>query len=502
MERHGFSWAWMVAALLGVSCSFTPLAVAEKPALSPSGTTEKDSSRVFFALESETHFTLTMTEAEWKAMADDMLSLKAIDGRMRTGNLRKASFSYRGSAGDVELAEVGIRTRGNMSRQLPEEGIKLNQAHFQLNFSEPFDLAPSDPAYAPRKDRRFLGMSTLALKCAYGNGNNDTGYDKSLIREVFSYRFLNSVGVNVGRATVGTLTFQLTDAKGTPTRRLYYGPYTVVETINKAFLKSRFGGKDNDGNLYKCLWQNAGPALLTDPGASGWAQAAVLGIEDWRTGLHPTYDLNSNKDSPDHRVLKEFVFHLNTKTGTALQAYLEDHFEVDRLLRALAGGLLVGNPDDYWAMGNNYYLYFHNKTGKGEFIPYDYDHSLGGGWMPFDTAAADPLTWANLTAQYGSGRDHPLVDRVLALSEYRNRYKAYLKAFATEAGGFNLAAFTRDHQAVANRLRRPKASNPADTWLTGIAVSNTGVVRSVTPSIEPYLVDYFAKKATAVASLR
>ena len=37
---------------------------------------------------------------------------------------------------------------------------------------------------------------------------------------------------------------------------------------------------------------------------------------------------------------------------------LDDNFEVERFLKTVAVDLLVGRWDNYWQMGNNYYLYF------------------------------------------------------------------------------------------------------------------------------------------------
>ncbi len=41
-----------------------------------------------------------------------------------------------------------------------------------------------------------------------------------------------------------------------------FGLYLGLEEIDKPFLRRRLGSLDNDGDLYKCLWLNEGPATL------------------------------------------------------------------------------------------------------------------------------------------------------------------------------------------------------------------------------------------------
>ncbi len=410
--------------------------------------------RALFSPDVVHEFEVAFTAAEWAGLLDDMLRYEAQYGDMRTGNYRRATVRYRGPAGDQELAEVGFRTRGNTTRVLPQDADgAFHRAHFRMKFNELFDLSAETPEGEARRARRFAGLRALNLK--WGNGD-----DPSQIREHYQYDLLHRAGVFAPRTGFARLTLVI---DGTP---VVFGLYTLVEPIDKEFLTRRFGAADDGGNLYKCLWQREGPATLepvTNPRA--------IGVKDWTRNYRPSYDLETNEDTPDHTQLRDFIEQLNEQSGAALQAYLDRHFDVDRFLRWLALNVLVGMPDDYWAMGNNYYLYF----GDGPagvyvtFLPYDYDHGLGGGWAAEPAwdyagiATASIWQWKNLNAAF-TGRNvrHPLVDGILAIPAYRARYTGYLRAFLDPTAGlFAYADYLRRYEALAPVLA-PALDNDLD----------------------------------------
>ncbi|MDY6862198.1 MAG: CotH kinase family protein, partial [Thermodesulfobacteriota bacterium] len=146
----------------------------------------------------------------------------------------------------------------------------------------------------------------------------------------------------------------------------------------------------------------------------------------------------------DHTELLNFINNINTLSGDALKDYLDDKFEIDRFLRYQAMNVLLGKWDDYWAVGNNYYLYFSND-GKIEFLTFDYDMALGGGFALFDTASIGIYDWSNHVNELmaiSSGfplkfvdavlnYNSPLVEKMFGIEEYRDKYEDYLKDFIT-----------------------------------------------------------------------
>jgi hypothetical protein len=115
-----------------------------------------------------------------------------------------------------------------------------------------------------------------------------------------------------------------------------------------------------------------------------------------------------------------------------LADFIETHFDVDLFLRYLAMGIYINNLDDYRFLANNYYLYF-NTNGKLEFIPYDFDISLGTNWhgdMEYEEFInQDIFHTKNLPEAWGDSSPRPLIDKVLAVEKYREKYLTYLKEY-------------------------------------------------------------------------
>ncbi len=361
---------------------------------------------------------LRVEQAEWDALIAHMLEYAAVDDRMRTGRYFRATFVYTAADGHEQtLGEVGFRTRGNTTRVLPEAADgRYQRAHFKLKFDATFDLEPGTTAYRDRDERRFRGLKELNLKWERDD-------DPSQIRELYAFEMFRRVGAQVPRTAPVALTLTI---GGVP---VYFGLYLGLEEIDKPFLRRRLGSLDNDGDLYKCLWLHEGPATLepvTNPRA--------IGSKDWQRDYRPSYDLATNEATSEHARLRELITQLDELDGEGLRSWLDSHFEVETFLRTLAMNVLIGMPDDYWAMGNNYYLYFGPE--RALFIPWDYDHGLGGGWggepvwSHEGIATADVFTWMNLNAAWWRpDTRHPLVDKVLAIAAYRERYVALLRAF-------------------------------------------------------------------------
>lgn len=379
----------------------------------------------FFRTDTVQRVTLRVAQDEWDALIAHMLEYAAIDGNMRTNRYFRADFVHQGEGGVTVMEEVGFRTRGNTTREVPEEDGVFRRAHFKVKFDALFDLAPGTPEYATRDERRFVGIKELSFK--WGRER-----DPSQIRELFAYDLFRKVGVPVPRVVPVDLTFQIGE------RTIHYGLYLGIENVDKPFLGKRFGS-DNDGDLYKCLWLNEGPATLTP-----LTNPRSVGVKDWTRNYRPAYDLQTNEESSSHQDLFELIGTLSNPDNGYLSDWLDRHFDVEHFLRALAVNVLVGMPDDYWAMGNNYYLYF--GAARTRFIPWDYDHGLGGGWggepaWDHDQIAdSDPFVWKNLNRAFGVNVDHPLVDRLLRIPQYRSRYAEILGGIL-DAGHFSPEAW-------------------------------------------------------------
>ncbi len=323
-----------------------------------------------------------------------------IMGLGRTGKYRKATFVYRGPAGDRTIQEVGFRTKGNASRTIPQdiddetgEHGALHRAHFKVKFNESFDLAEGTDAYRNRDDRRFCQLRKLDFRM---NAFDPPWWDESQVREIYSFDLLDRAGVTAPRTGSAKLYITIEGVRN------YFGIYTIIEPVDKSFLTKRYGKDGNDGNLYKCLFGDSGPATLEpieDVPVLMFEERRVIGSKDWKTNYRPTYDFKTNEEAADHTVLLDFINKLNTLSGSDLKSYLDANFRVKDFLMAQAINVLLGKWDDYWSMGNNYYLYFNNR-GKIEFIPVDYDMVFGQAIPLIDTDTVGIYAWPNIVNQF------------------------------------------------------------------------------------------------------
>lgn len=418
----------------------------------------------FFRIDRVQRLELRVDQSEWDGLVAHMLAYAAIDGAMRTGRYFRATLVHTDPDGVVTtLPDVGFRTRGNTTRVVPEDADGVyHRAHFKLKFDLPFDLEPGSEAAVARDARRFAGLSELSLKW-----NRDD--DPSQIRELFAYELFRKVGVLAPRVAPVALTITIGG------RPIYFGLYLGIEGVDARFLRKRLGDAHDDGDLYKCLWQSEGPATLepvTNPRA--------VGVKDWAANYRPAYDLATNEATSHHERLRELIGKLHDLQGDALASWLDAHFDVEGFLRFLAVNVLVGMPDDYWAMGNNYYLYF--GPDRGRFIPWDYDHGLGGGWGGEPVwswqgiAESDVFVWKNLNAAWWSpSTTHPLVDKILDVPRYRARYADLLRALVDPRHALFAVDAWSALEAAQQALYAPWLVN--DTG-EGEVMEDTGVERA------------------------
>ena len=380
-------------------------------------------------------FIIEISRDEWEGITRDMLDYAEKfpiepfyngDGReFRTDNYRRADFIYRRSDGsEFRLAQAGIRTRGNESRRLPYRNGHYYKSHFKVKFDETFDLPKDDSTCQALDKRRFAGLKALNFKWSkYNTWDEYANFSK--INELFSYSLLGKIGVNAPRMSMATLKFRIAG------KEVNYGLYVIFEPVDKPFLKKRFGS--SDGDLYKCLYLelDGGPDL-TEESLLG----DNVGVKDVDANYRPQYDLKTNEKTGSHASLMNFVHQLNTLEDRQFADYMDANFEVDRFIRYLAMGICINNLDDYRFLANNYYLYF-NTAGKIEFIPYDFDISLGTNWHGDLTYEEfideDIFNTRNLPEAWGDTSPHPLVDRVLAVEKYREQYVNYLKEYILPA---------------------------------------------------------------------
>ncbi|MBK8489493.1 MAG: CotH kinase family protein [Saprospirales bacterium] len=264
---------------------------------------------------------------------------------------------------------IGFRLRGNTSRYAAKKSFKVS-----FNTYEP--------------GRKWEGLEKLNL-----NGEHN---DPAVIRSKICWDLLRWIDVPAPRSNHVELYINGD----------FYGLYINVEHIDEEFVQLRYG--NNDGNLYKCLY----PADLVYKGNN----PDLYKEEFWG---RRAYELITNTDLDDYSDLAHFIDVLNNTPLANLPCELEQVFEVDTYLKAIAFDVLSGNWDGSIFNKNNFYLYHNLATGKFEYIPYDLDNTLGIDWLGKDWITRNIYDWGP------SNEARPIYDRILAVPEYRDRYSYY-----------------------------------------------------------------------------
>lgn len=413
---------------IGVKSEKITIAENVGPALG----TRTESLNYIFGTDSVAQITLTISREQWDELCTNY------DKNPKNEDCVHADFEMKKGNNTWQISDIGMRLRGNTSRRRPQVGEQYYQAHFKLDFEEWL----SDSG----EERKLAG-------CMKGLNLKRFKEDPTYVREVFGYNYFRKNGIwTAPRAGYAHLFINIEEDDGTE-KKLNYGVYAMIEEINKQFLKERseslqtagtLGGgnfSDNKGDLWKCCWQSSnGPSMATD--YDGYRSFGVEEIYlDESKSLRYDYDLKTNKDdlSRARSNFIDFIEELNNlNSEDEIKQFYENKMDVDLFLKTYACNVLLGMDDDYWRNHNNYYFYFDTK-GKAYFIPYDYDNILGTNCFT-DTATKNPLDW-------GEGVQAPLIEKLLSVLEFKQKYVDYLLELSAED------IFVAENQTEITRLQ-------------------------------------------------
>jgi len=326
-------------------------------------------------------FHLEMSEAEWEAMKAldphkglaPTERLKKINGEQR--ELHRSRFPWAEGSLTINgqhLNGIGARYKGNASFNLMRGSLKRNMK-IKLDWIN--------------KDQNYNSVETLNL--------NAGGLDPSKLRDAFSYWLFREAGVPAPRTTFAEMT--LTIPGRYEKERL--GIYTIVEQVNKSFLKDRFGSKNG---------------LLMKP--EGIASVEYHG-DDWRF-YAPLYRPDDQPTLAQSMRVMEFANVVNLSNTKQFRDSISSYLDIDAFLRFIAVNAMIVNLDTLLAMPQNYYLHLSKDTNKFVFFPWDLDISFAG-W-PLGGKPADQMK-LSLVHPHSSDA-HKLIDRLLAMESVKLRY--------------------------------------------------------------------------------
>ncbi|MEC9093683.1 MAG: CotH kinase family protein, partial [Planctomycetota bacterium] len=381
---------------------------------------------------------LDLTAAEWSAMpaiepqrgAPPVEFLPTGDGGQRA--VHRSRFPW--AVGSLTmngkiLKGVGIRYKGNASFNLMRGSLKRN-LKIKIDWTD--------------EDQRYSGVKTLNL--------NAGGLDPSKLRDALGYAVFRKAGVPAPRTTFAEVTLTVPGKYS----REHLGLFTIVEQVDKSFLKDRFSSKKG---------------LLMKP--EGVSSVEYHG---------PDWSRYESLYRPDNKPLKgqaerviEFAQFVNQSDDKQFQHTIDSYLDVESFLRFIAVNALIANLDTLLVMPHNYYLHLDPNDNKFVFFPWDLDISFAG-W-PLGGA---PEKQMDLSLSHPHSSDgHKLIDRLFEIDEYKSRYDQIVNELAAEVFSKNQLvqtinqlekvtrdALTRDSEAIASRKERgypaPRGYRPPD----------------------------------------
>jgi hypothetical protein len=334
---------------------------------------------------------LDINSKDWQTLTDDYL----------LNTYYPTNFRWR----DKVLRNVGIRSRGNASRSAVKPGLRVD-----------FDRYTTD--------QKFLGLKSFILR-------NNT-QDPSSLHERISMLLFRRLGLPASREAHTKLYVN----------NAYVGLYTIVESVDKAFLKRNVG--EEDGYLFKYQW--AGPYYFEDRGSKPESYVPL------------PFQPETHEDDPRPEFIVQLVQAINQTGDAAFRMVLAEYLDLKKFIRHVAVERFLADNDDFLSNEGmaNFYVYRFQNTKLFTFIAWDKSNAFA------DSAYS---IWHNITDVPTPQRNR-LLTRALS---HRDLYDLYLdtlmecvsSASATEGGPTDTRGWLeREVEREYSQVRDAALSDP------------------------------------------
>jgi spore coat protein CotH len=247
-----------------------------------------------------------------------------------------ADLRWRGEV----VRNIGIRSRGAGSRSFAKPGLRLD-----------FDRYASS--------QEFLGLKSLVL--------DNLTQDPSMVKERIVMRFFNEMGIPAPRVVHARLFVN----------NEFLGLYTIVESIDKGFLKRNFN--ENDGYLYEFHY--------TDRYGLEYLGSE---LERYARFFEPkTHERDSM--AALYRPIREMAWAISESPPSMFVSAVGEYLDVRTFLTYIAVENFLADRDGLlgeWGV-NNFYLYRFEGKNLSQLVPWDKDSSF---W------AVNYNIWTNMEA--------------------------------------------------------------------------------------------------------
>lgn len=299
--------------------------------------------------------------SDWAKLKEDFLENTTYPIEMR----------WRFNGRDIEIPNISIRSRGTGSRSPIKPGLRVDFDEYEHDF-------------------KFLGLKSFILR-------NNT-QDASMMHEFITMGLIRRLGLPASRQAFTKL--YINDQ--------YAGLYTIVESVDKAFLKRQFG--EDAGYLYKYDFAATDlPYLFENRGPNGSLY------------VPKPFQPETHEDAPNSALIATMVQAINQATDANFASAIAPYVDLNAFLAEVAAEQFAAEQDGFlgdFGM-NNYYLYQFNGSNRFQFIPWDKSNT-------FESLTRS--VWKNAA-------ENVLMRRTLAVPGMQAVYVDALKRTIAAAGG-------------------------------------------------------------------
>ncbi|MCB9360697.1 MAG: CotH kinase family protein [Flavobacteriales bacterium] len=238
-------------------------------------------------------------------------------------NYYKASVVIDGVTTDT----IGVRYKGNSTFQNADA---IGKYAIKLDFNEYVN------------GQNYDGLKKLNL--------NNNLVDPSCLRAKLSFEVMQRMGIVSPRTA-----FAKVYINGN-----YRGIYTMVEQIDKTFVKSHFD-PDSTGYLHKAYNFTVGL-----PSNGGYQSTIDSDLAEYMP-------LKTKKSTNNYQPIKDFISAANNATDIAFENNINGVFDLSSFIKLQAINMVLSDKDHYCTAGWNFYMYQNPTDNKWYMLPWDYD---------------------------------------------------------------------------------------------------------------------------------
>jgi spore coat protein CotH len=248
----------------------------------------------------------------------------------------------------ITTRNVGVRSRGFGSRSGTKPGLRVDMNRYAA-------------------DQTFLGLKSFAL--------DNLGQDASGVKELIAMKFYARLGLPAPR--VASVQLYINNS--------YAGLYSLIESIDKAFLKRVYGehngDTENDGYLFEYDWQ--GPWGFDYLGSNLDVYAQKFSAK--------THENDSVFDK--YYPVEQWVRAANQSSDARFVQAVSPYIDLPMFVKTVAAEIFLSEFDGL--LGDfgmaNFYLYRFEGTTRHQFIPWDADRTFHSLEMPIFMHHADNI---------------------------------------------------------------------------------------------------------------